>query len=276
MTLLTEDAKRSELEMTPEQMLELAHLAAELVVEWIDGLAEEPAWRGGSSDELEPIMWEALPGEVRPPAAVIECTAREILPLAGRVDHPRFFAFEPSSPTWPGVLADFTAAGYNVFQGTWLGASGPSQLEVVVIDWFKEWLGYPESAGGLFTSGGGVGGQPRRLRGGAGGCRSTRRRDGLHERSEPHGAQSGSHDRGRASRVREKGHKRWAIPPGRGRADPDGRRGSGCEARPDRRVRQRGRDEHGCGRPPWTPWRTSARRRVSGPTSMRRTVASRS
>jgi glutamate/tyrosine decarboxylase-like PLP-dependent enzyme len=70
------------------------------------------------------------------------------------VDHPRFFAFVPSSPTWPGVLADFMAAGHNVFQGTWLGASGPSQLEVVVLDWFRDWIGYPETAGGLFTSGG--------------------------------------------------------------------------------------------------------------------------
>ena len=154
MTLSTEDAKRGDLEMAPEQMLDLARLAAELVVERIDRLAEEPAWRGGSRDELEPIMREAPPEEGCPPEAVIQRAAREILPVAGRVDHPRFFAFVPSSPTWPGVLADFMAAGYNIFQGTWLGASGPSQLELVVIDWFKEWLGYPESAGGLFTSGG--------------------------------------------------------------------------------------------------------------------------
>lgn len=33
-------------------------------------------------------------------------------------------------------------------------ASGPSELELVVIDWFLRWFGYPEGAGGLFTSGG--------------------------------------------------------------------------------------------------------------------------
>ena len=46
------------------------------------------------------------------------------------------------------------AAGYNINACTWLIASGPSQLELVVIDWFRRWLGYPESAGGLLTSGG--------------------------------------------------------------------------------------------------------------------------
>ena len=33
-------------------------------------------------------------------------------------------------------------------------ASGPSEVELVVIDWFRRWLGYPEGAGGLFTSDG--------------------------------------------------------------------------------------------------------------------------
>ena len=99
-------------------------------------------------------MREEPPEEGRPSHEVIERAAHEILPIAGRVDHPRFFAFVPSSPAWPGVLADFMAAGHNIFQGTWLGASGPSMLEVVVMDWFRSWIGYPETAGGLFTSGG--------------------------------------------------------------------------------------------------------------------------
>ena len=73
-----------------------------------------------------------------------------------RLDHPRCFGFVPSSPTWPGVLADFMAAGFNINQCTWLTSSGPGQVELIVIDWFRRWLGYPEGAGGLFTSGGSV------------------------------------------------------------------------------------------------------------------------
>ena len=60
----------------------------------------------------------------------------------------------PSEPTWPGVLADFLVSGFNVNAATWLTASGPSQLEAVVVDWFRRWLGYPATAGGVLTSGG--------------------------------------------------------------------------------------------------------------------------
>ena len=150
----TEDGRRSELEMSPERMRELAHRATDLIVSRIEALPGEAAWLGGSRAELEPIMREPPPEQGRSPEEVLERAASQILPIAGRVDHPRFFAFVPSSPTWPGVLADYMAAGHNIFQGTWLGASGPSQLEVVVIDWFREWIGYPETGGGLFTSGG--------------------------------------------------------------------------------------------------------------------------
>ena len=96
------------------------------------------------------------PEEGTSAAEVLNRAAREILPYAKRNDHPRSFAFVPSSPTWPAVLADFMAAGFHVNAATWLGASGPGQLELVVIEWFRTWLGYPEGAGGLFTSGGSV------------------------------------------------------------------------------------------------------------------------
>ena len=145
---------RSDLQMTPETMLDLARRAAEIVVKRIESLPEENAWEGDFQRELEDRLMEDPPEDGQPAAEVLERAAREILPIAARVDHPRFFAFVPSSPTWPGVLADFMAAGYHINQCAWLSSSGPSQLELVVIDWFRRWLGYPESAGGLFTSGG--------------------------------------------------------------------------------------------------------------------------
>ncbi|MDX1647779.1 MAG: aminotransferase class V-fold PLP-dependent enzyme [Longimicrobiales bacterium] len=154
MSSQTEDVTDSELELSASRMTELGDLATRLIVERISRLRSEPAWKGASRSELESAMREDPPEEGRPAEEVIRRAASQILPVAGRVDHPRFFAFVPSAPTWPGVLADYMAAGHNVFQGTWLGASGPSQLELVVLDWFRQWIGYPESAGGLFTSGG--------------------------------------------------------------------------------------------------------------------------
>ena len=156
---------------------------------------------------------EDPPENAKPAAEVLERAARDILPLTLRLDHPRSFAFVPSEPTWPGVLADFMAAGYNVNVATWLIASGPSQLELVVIDWFRRWFGYPESAGGVVHERG-LGGQPRRLCRGARSSGPPRARDRIHERPEPYRVlPSGGHRRHTAG-VHPRGSERRAVPPG--------------------------------------------------------------
>ncbi len=147
-------ARRASLQMPREDMLQLAQRATELLVDWNTQLPGKDAWEGDFQQALEDQLMADPPRHGRPAGEVLEQVAREILPTAARHQHPRFFAFVPSCITWPGVIGDFLAAGYNINACTWLAASGPSQLELVVVDWFRRWLGYPEGAGGLFTSGG--------------------------------------------------------------------------------------------------------------------------
>ena len=149
----SDDGIRDDLRMEPELMLDLARRAAELLVARIEDLSAENAWDGEFKQTLDHQLMADPPEQGRPPVEVIEQAARDILPFALRLDHPRCFGFIPSAPTWPGVLADFLAAGYNINACTWLVASGASQVELVVIDWFRRWLGFPEGAGGLLTSG---------------------------------------------------------------------------------------------------------------------------
>jgi aromatic-L-amino-acid/L-tryptophan decarboxylase len=137
-----------------ETMRRLAHAATDSLVARLEGLRNDVPWRGAPRDQLEQLLREPAPETGQDALKVLDRAVHDVLPIAGRVDHPRFFAFVPSAPTWPGVIADYLAAGFNTFQGTWLGAGAPSQVELVVIDWIRDWIGYPESAGGLFTSGG--------------------------------------------------------------------------------------------------------------------------
>ena len=146
--------KPGALQMAPEDMLDLARKAAENLVKRMEGLPEDLAWDGDFQQPLEDKLKEEPPEEGRPADEVMEQAARDILPYAARLDHPRCFAFIPSSPTWPGILADFIASGYNFNTCNWLCASGPSEVELVVIDWLRRWIGYPDEAGGLLTSGG--------------------------------------------------------------------------------------------------------------------------
>jgi glutamate/tyrosine decarboxylase-like PLP-dependent enzyme len=103
---------------------------------------------------MEALLPAAAPEQGRPFADVLAEIAGKVAPNAIRVNHPRFLAFVPSAPTFVSVLGDFLAAGLNFFAGVWLEASGPTQVELVVLDWFRTWLGLPDGTAGVLTSGG--------------------------------------------------------------------------------------------------------------------------
>jgi len=135
-------------------MRAMGYRVVDMLVDRISRLGEDAAWRGASRAQLDAHLREPAPEAPTPFEDLLQTVQQHVLRYAARVDHPRFMAFVPGSPTWPGILGDFIGTGHNIFQGTWLGSSGPSALELVVIDWFREWIGYPESAAGLLLSGG--------------------------------------------------------------------------------------------------------------------------
>ena len=61
-------------------------------------------------------MFRESPPEERSSAMeVMTQSVDEVLTRSARVDHPRFFAFVPSSPTWSSVIADALVSGFNVY-----------------------------------------------------------------------------------------------------------------------------------------------------------------
>lgn len=142
------------LELDAETMRRMGYRAVDMIVDRITGLDAAPAWGGGDRATLQALVGTTPPEEPADFDALLDHLAETVLPYAGRIDHPRFFAFVPSCPTWPGILGDFIATGHTLFQGTWLESSGPSTLELLVLDWFRSWIDYPPTSAGLLTSGG--------------------------------------------------------------------------------------------------------------------------
>ncbi len=120
------------------------------------------------SDDTQPAIREATPeemaarlGGLEPVAAPFEEALQtlfdDVLPYASRSAHPRFFAYVPFAGTWPGALGDFVASACNIYAGSWQESAGPTQLELQILEWFKEWIGYPAGASGSLVSGGSAG-----------------------------------------------------------------------------------------------------------------------
>jgi glutamate/tyrosine decarboxylase-like PLP-dependent enzyme len=131
---------------------------SQLVVDWVahhwTTLGQQPIGQPASRPAMEALLGSAPPEQGRPLAELLADFETKVAHHAFRIQHPRFLAFVPSAPSFASVLGDWLCAGTNFFAGVWLEASGPSQVELVVLDWFKQFLGLPAEARGLLTSGG--------------------------------------------------------------------------------------------------------------------------
>jgi glutamate/tyrosine decarboxylase-like PLP-dependent enzyme len=117
-------------------------------------LPDQPIGRSASRSEMERLLREPPPEAGLDFAAVFAEFAGKVAPFACRVNHPRFLAFIPGAPSFVSVLGDLLCAGTNFFAGVWLEASGPTEVELVVLDWFRAFLGMPASTMGILTGGG--------------------------------------------------------------------------------------------------------------------------
>lgn len=144
----------SKLQLSKDEMRQLGYRVVDQLVEHFENLASKPAMRVSPRAELETKLREPLPEQPAPVDALLEQLQRDVWSNIGNIQHPRFFAFIPSPSNFVSVMADALAAGFNPFAGNWLEGAGTSQIELVTIDWLREMCGLPETAGGLFVSGG--------------------------------------------------------------------------------------------------------------------------
>jgi aromatic-L-amino-acid/L-tryptophan decarboxylase len=72
-----------------------------------------------------------------------------ILPGMVHWSHPMFLGYFGWTSTAPGILAEVLSAPLNVNAMTWRTCPAATELETVVVDWLRQWVGLPEQFGGV-------------------------------------------------------------------------------------------------------------------------------
>jgi glutamate/tyrosine decarboxylase-like PLP-dependent enzyme len=142
------------LSLPPDEMRRLGYRVVDRIVAHLEGLGAEPPLRVGDAGELRERLGGPPPEAPGDPDAALDALFDDVLPFIQHADHPRFFARIGSPSNFVSVLADAAATGFNVFAGSWTGASGPATVELVVLDWLRELCGLPEGSEGVLLTGG--------------------------------------------------------------------------------------------------------------------------
>ncbi len=142
------------LEPSGDEMRALVDAAMERIVRHVASLPEQPASASEGGAELARSLAEALPEDGTPFEEILDLLFDRAVPCSFNTAGPGYLAYIPSGGIFHSALADLISASFNRYVGVWLAAPGLVQLEVNVVRWLCEIVGFPAGSGGVLTSGG--------------------------------------------------------------------------------------------------------------------------
>lgn len=144
------------IEMTEEQFRTLGHDLVDRIAEFLGSIRNRPVTRAESPLDVRAALTadRALPEEGTDPEALLRGATRLLLDHSLFNGHPRFYGYVTSSPAPIGMLADFLASAVNANVGAWKLSPMATEIEGQVIRWLAQFIGFPETCGGLLLSGG--------------------------------------------------------------------------------------------------------------------------
>ncbi|HST29993.1 MAG TPA: aminotransferase class I/II-fold pyridoxal phosphate-dependent enzyme [Chthoniobacterales bacterium] len=145
---------RPRISLSADEMRQLGYRVIDILVDHFANLEGRPVGQKGDPAKLLPLFSQDPPETGRDVNDLLARLEHEVFPNNLHVDHPRFFAFVPGPNNFVSTMADALAAGFNIFNGTWFGGSAAAAVELGVVRWLCRTCGLPDTAGGLFVSGG--------------------------------------------------------------------------------------------------------------------------
>jgi len=146
--------KVTNLELSPRMMHRMGETALKAVINHIEGLPHAPCSNLDKYPQVADSLLEPPPDKGADFESLLEFLMKKVIPASITHPHPSFMGYIPGGGLYPSAIADFIAAATNRYVGVWFTAPASARLEHCVLNWFAQWMGYPDSARGILTSGG--------------------------------------------------------------------------------------------------------------------------
>jgi glutamate/tyrosine decarboxylase-like PLP-dependent enzyme len=142
------------LALPPDEIRALGEAVLEEAARYYESLDSRPVLQPATSPALRAALSEPLPRDGASFASLLETLRDVVIRYSRHSAHPRFFGYVSSPGTPVASLGAMLEAALAVNVTCWRSAPAGTELEHVTVNWLKEMLGYPASAGGLLVSGG--------------------------------------------------------------------------------------------------------------------------
>jgi aromatic-L-amino-acid/L-tryptophan decarboxylase len=144
----------ADLELPPDRMQAMGRAVLDRLIDHIAALDDQPACGDVRAEDLCRAMREPPPEHGAGLETLLDPLFREWIPRSFNAASPGYLAYIPGGGIFPAALADLIADGVNRYTGVWQAAPALVQVEANALDWLRDWMGFPPTTRGLFTTGG--------------------------------------------------------------------------------------------------------------------------
>src|SRR5207237_577854 len=132
-----------------EEFRKQLHGLADWIAEYREHIAER---RIAADDEAGAILAQldrTAPEMAASFDKIFADIERVIVPGVAHWAHPQFMSYFGCTTTSPGILAEMITGALNVNAMTWRTSPAATELETLVLDWLRQWLGLPNEFSGV-------------------------------------------------------------------------------------------------------------------------------
>ena len=134
---------------SPSDLRRHGAAALDWVVRYLETIRDFPVAPKMRPGELADALPQVAPLEGEAPESVLADFEKIILPAVNHWNHPRFHGYFSVSASGPGIVGELLSAALNVNGMLWMSCPAAVELEMVVMNWLRQWLGLPPEFFGM-------------------------------------------------------------------------------------------------------------------------------
>ncbi|MEY2558527.1 MAG: aromatic-L-amino-acid/L-tryptophan decarboxylase [Verrucomicrobiota bacterium] len=143
------DPKQELGDLPNEEFRERLHKMADWIADYREHIAERPIAPNAKPGAVLAQLDAAPPETGTSLDEIFADVERVIVPGVAHWAHPQFMSYFGCTTTSPGILAEMMTAALNVNAMTWRTSPAATELETLVLDWLRQWLGLPDDFSGV-------------------------------------------------------------------------------------------------------------------------------
>jgi aromatic-L-amino-acid decarboxylase len=136
-------------DLPPGEFNRLGHQLVDWITAYLENPQKYPVLSRSTPGQLMDALPSTGPEQAEPLDLALADFENIVLPAVTHWNHPGFLAYFATSASAPGILAEFLTAALNTNGILWKTSPAVTELEIVVLNWLRQWIGLPDDNFGI-------------------------------------------------------------------------------------------------------------------------------